>query len=74
MEEKKIDRPLILEVDEAKKEIVQAINSAVQTHNVPFYVLDMILSDVCRQVGDAAKAELAQARAYVEQQQAPECE
>ena len=65
MENNKIERPLILEIDEAKKEIVDVINNASQKHGVPFYVLEMILSGIYRQVSDAAKMEFTEAQSYV---------
>ena len=72
MENNKIERPLILEIDEAKKEIVNTVNNIIQTRGIPFYFLDMVLSEVCRQVGEAAKAELAQAQTYTQPEEKAE--
>ena len=66
--EEKVQRPFILEVDDAKKEIVQSINNAIQVHGLPMYLVDMILSELCAQVKEGAKQELAMAKAQVEKQ------
>lgn len=65
MEEKKIQRPFILEIDEAKNEIIQVVNDAINVHKVPCYIVDMILSDVYAQVKEGAKNELAMAKAQI---------
>ena len=65
MEENNIQKPLILEIDEAKSEIVKAINNAIQIHRLPCYIVDMILSDVYTQVKDGAKQELVMAREQI---------
>lgn len=65
MEEKEIKRPFILEVDEAKKEIIQSINNAIQVHKLPFYILDMVLSELSSQVKEGAKNELEMAKQQV---------
>lgn len=67
MEEKEIKKPLILEIDEAKKEIIQVINNAIQVHKLPCYVIDMILSEIGAQIKDGAKNELAMAKQQVEE-------
>ena len=64
-ENKEIQKPLILEIDEAKKEIVMTINNAIQVHRLPLYIVDMMLTEVCAQVRDGAKNELAMAKAQV---------
>ena len=70
MEEKKeIQRPFILEMDEAKMEIIQVINNAIQVHKLPFYLVDMILSEIGAQIKEGAKNELTMARQQVEAQQ-----
>lgn len=60
MEEKQ--KPLILEIDEAKLEMIQCVNNAIQVHKLPFYVIDMLLSDISSQIKNAAKDELKVAR------------
>lgn len=67
MEENKIQKPFILEMDEAKAEIIQVINNAIQVRNLPLYIIDTILSEVCSQVKEGAKQELAMARQQMEE-------
>lgn len=66
MEENKIQKPFILEMDEAKLEIIQVINNAIQVRKLPFYLLDMILSEIGAQIKEGAKNELAMVKAQVE--------
>ena len=72
MEENKIQKSFILEIDEAKMEIIQVINNAIQVHKLPCYCVDMILSEICSQIKEGAKQELAMARAQVQEQQSEE--
>ena len=65
MEENKIQKPLILEMDEAKLEIIQVINKAIQVHKLPCYMVDMILSDIGAQIKEGAKQELAMAKQQI---------
>lgn len=58
----KIQRPLIVEIEESKTELIQCINNIVQEHGLPCYILDMLLSDIVTQIKDGAKRELAMAR------------
>ena len=67
MEEKQ--KPFILEIDEAKQEIIQTINNAIQVHKLPCYLVDMILSEVGTQVKEGAKQELAMARKQMENEE-----
>lgn len=66
MEEKKVQRSLIVEMDEAKTEIIQVINNAIQVRGLPLYILAMMLDGVCAQVKEGAKNELAMAKAQME--------
>jgi hypothetical protein len=68
-ENKEIQKPLILEIDEAKTEIIQAINGAMQVHKLPCYIVDMILSDIYAQIKEGVKNELAMAREQVRVEQ-----
>ena len=65
MEEKQ--KPFILEMEEAKLEIIQVINNAIQVRKLPCYMIDMILSEIGAQVKDGAKQELAMAKQQMEQ-------
>ena len=66
MEENKIQKPFILEIDEAKAEIIQVVNNAIQVRKLPCYMLDMVLSEICVQIKEGAKQELAMARQQME--------
>lgn len=72
MEKKEIKRPFVLEMDDAKFEIIQSINNAIQVHGLPLCVVDMILSELCVQVKDGAKQELAMARKQADEQYSEE--
>lgn len=65
MEENKIQKPLILEIEEAKLEIIQVINNAMQVRKLPCYLIDMVLSEIGAQVKEGAKNELAMAREQI---------
>ena len=65
MEQKEIQKPFIVELDEAKMEIIQSINNAIQVHKVPLYILDMVLSEIGSQIKEGAKQELAMAKQQV---------
>lgn len=67
MEENK--KPFILEMDEAKIEIIQAINNAIQVRRLPLYCIDMILSEISSQIKEGAKQELAMAREQVKNEE-----
>ena len=69
MEENKIQKPLILEMDEAKLEIIQVINNAIQVHGLPCYIVDMILSEIGAQIKEGAKNELAMAKVQVKNEE-----
>lgn len=69
MEEKEIQKPLILEIEEAKTEIIQVINNAIHIHQLPCYIVDMILSDIYTQIKTGAKNELTMAREQMEAEQ-----
>ena len=69
MENKEIQKPIIIEMEETKMEMVQVINKAIQVRKVPFYFIDMILSELGSQIKEGAKNELSMAKAQVEEQQ-----
>ena len=70
--ENQIQKPIILAIDDAKKELVQAINNAIQVHQLPFYILDMILSDVGAQIKTYANNEIKMAQEQMTQSQEQE--
>ena len=70
--EEKMNRPFILEVDEAKKEFIQVINNAIQVRKLPCYIIEMILTDLHAQIKDGAKSELEMAKEQMKQQESKE--
>lgn len=72
--EEKINKPLILEMDEAKKEFIQVINNAIQVRKLPCYIISMILDDLHAQIKDGAKSELEMAKEQVKQSEIKEAE
>lgn len=63
--ENKEHKPLILEIDEAKKELIQCVNNIIQEHGLPCYIVDMLMSDIGTQIKEGAKNELAMAKAQI---------
>lgn len=61
------NRPIILEIEEAKNEIVQCINGVIQTHQLPCYFLEPILKEVYGQIKAAAQSELEATRAQLKE-------
>lgn len=62
--EKKEQRPLILDIEDVKQEMINVINKAIQS-GLPCYIIDMALSPICAQVKEGANNELAAARQQV---------
>ena len=67
--EEKMNKPFILEIDEAKKEFIQVINNAIQVRKLPCYIIDMILTDLHTQIKEGAKSELEMAKAQVKDEE-----
>lgn len=65
--EEKMNKPLILEIDETKREFIQVINNAIQVRNLPCYIISMVLDDLHAQIKDGAKSELEMAKAQVQE-------
>lgn len=64
----KPEKPFCLDYEEARIEIFNAISQISKAHNVPFYLLENILTSVLVQVRDGKRAEIETAqRAYEEQ-------
>lgn len=60
----KARRPLILEVDDAKQQIFQTINEAIQVRGIPCVILEPILNDILTQVRLRAREELTIAKQH----------
>ena len=63
-------KPLILEIEEAKAELVQAVNNAIQVHKLPCYMVDLILQGIVAQVKEGAKQELEMAKEQMKTKEA----
>lgn len=51
-------KPLILEIEEAKAELVEVVNKAIQVHRLPCYMVDLILQGIVAQVKEGTRQEL----------------
>ena len=58
-ENKEIQRPFVVEVDEFKKELFKCISSAYNERQIPFYVIELIMSQAYTEVQVSARNELA---------------
>lgn len=56
------ERPMILEIEDFKQQIIAIINEAMQVKKIPCFILEPIMNDFVTQVGMGAKAELERAR------------
>lgn len=56
--EQEIKKPLALELEEAEKETVAAVNGIMLKHNLPCYFYEIIFDKIHRQLKDGAKGEL----------------
>ena len=61
MEQKQ--RPIILEMDEAKQELVQCVNDILMKHRLSCYLIEPMFAELHTQIKASAQNELAQARA-----------
>lgn len=56
-------KPLILELDEAKQELIQCVNNILQNHGLSCYLIEPMFAEIHSQIKATAQNELAQARA-----------
>ena len=66
--EKNIQKPLIVEIEEAKNELTEAIGNILQKHNLPCYLLEPTMSMLATQIKEGAKSELAMAKAQMDKE------
>ncbi len=66
MEQKNI----ILEMDEAKQELVQCVNDVLQKHGLNCYLIEPMFAELYAQVKASARNELEQARAQMAERNA----
>ena len=64
MENQEAKRPFILDVEDARNELVDAINKISKKYNVPYYFLQPTLTTILAQVKNVAQNELEVARQY----------
>lgn len=57
-----MNKPLIITLNETKMEMVSVINNAIQNNNLPFYLIEPIMSELLSQIREGAKNELQMAR------------
>lgn len=58
-------KSIILEMDEAKRELVQCVNDILQKHNLNCYLIEPMFAELYAEVKASAQRELAQARAQM---------
>ena len=56
-------KPLILELDEAKQELIQCVNDVLRKHGLNCYLIEPMFAELYAQVKASAQNELAHARA-----------
>ena len=56
-----MEKPLVIEMNEAKMEMMSVINNALQNHKLPCYLIEPMLSELLAQIREGAKNELKMA-------------
>ena len=56
-------KPLILEIEEAKQELIQCVNDILNKHGLNCYLIEPTFAELYAQVKAGARNELAQAKA-----------
>ena len=64
MEQKQ--RPIIIEMDEAKQELIQCVNEILHNHRLNCYLIEPIFAELYAQIKATAQNEIAQARAQIQ--------
>lgn len=57
------NKPIILEIEEAKQELIQSVNDILKKHGLNCYLIEPTFAELYAQVKAGARNELAQARA-----------
>lgn len=60
-------KPLILEIDEAKIELAQCVNDILQKHGLNCYLMEPTFAELYAQIKATARNELAQAKVQMKQ-------
>lgn len=63
-------KSIILEMDEAKQELVQCVNDILVKHRLSCYLIEPMFAELYAQVKASAQNELAQARAQKAEREA----
>lgn len=58
-------KPLIVEIEEAKTELIQCTNDILQRHGVGCYLLEPAFAEIYAQIKTTARNELVQAMGYI---------
>ena len=61
-------KPIILEMDEAKQELVQCVNDMLSRHRLSCYLIEPMFAELYAQIKASAQNELTQARAQAAQE------
>lgn len=64
--EQEIQKPLVLEIDEAEKEVMSTVNDIMARHNLPCAFFEPIIAEIHRQLVNGKKNEIANAAAQYE--------
>lgn len=67
-------KPLIVEMEEAKMELIQCVNDIMQRHGLNCYLFEPTFADMYSQIKMGARNELAQAKAQGVAEAAPKGE
>lgn len=57
------NKPIILKLDEAKRELTQCVNDILSRHKLNCYLIEPMFAEMYSQIKMSAQQELAQARA-----------
>ena len=61
-----MNKSIILEMDEAKQELVQCVNEILRKHGLNCYLIEPMFAELYTQIKASAKNELAQAKAEMD--------
>ena len=61
-------KPIILEMDEAKNELVECVNNILLTHNLSCYLIEPMFAELYAQIKATAQNELTRARGQMEKE------
>ena len=58
-------KPIILEIDEAKRELADCVNDILQQHGLSCYLMEPVFAEMYSQIKTCAQNEIAQVRAQM---------